>query len=101
MLATTTSSSTRSAPTRRASCASTRARSCRGSARRRRWAHDDPRTLATALALNRVAFGVGYLIAPERTGTGWIGGAARDDATKVFTRALGARDLALGLGALR
>ena len=59
------------------------------------------RTLATALALNRVAFGVGYLIAPERTGTGWIGGAARDDATKVFTRALGARDLALGLGALR
>lgn len=58
------------------------------------------RALATALAVNRVAFGVGYLAAPERTGRKWIGRAAANDAAKVFTRALGARDLALGLGAL-
>ena len=58
------------------------------------------RSLATTLAANRVLFGVGYLVAPERVGAGWIGRAARKDATKVFTRALGARDLALGAGAL-
>jgi hypothetical protein len=58
------------------------------------------RALATGLAANRCAFGLGYLLAPRRTGTGWIGPAARRPATTVFTRALGARDLALGLGAL-
>jgi hypothetical protein len=56
--------------------------------------------LGTALALNRVLFGIGYLVAPERTGSNWIGKAARDPRTSVFTRALGARDLALGAGAL-
>src|SRR5437764_6065525 len=59
------------------------------------------RQLATGLALNRCAFGVGYLLAPARTGRGWIGAVAAQPATGVFTRALGARDLALGLGALR
>jgi hypothetical protein len=59
------------------------------------------RALSAALALNRMAFGAGYLAAPERTGRGWIGKAAGNDATKVFTRALGARDLALGAGALQ
>src|SRR5437764_9543165 len=59
------------------------------------------RQLATGLALNRCAFGVGYLLAPARTGRGWIGAVAAHPATRVFTRALGARDLALGLGALR
>jgi hypothetical protein len=59
------------------------------------------RALATALAVNRCAFGAGYLLAPGTAGAGWIGGVARDPRTAVFTRALGARDLALGLGALR
>jgi hypothetical protein len=56
--------------------------------------------LGTALAFNRVLFGIGYLLAPEQTGSNWIGKAARDPRTSVFTRALGARDLALGAGAL-
>ena len=59
------------------------------------------RTLATGLAANRVVFGIGYVLAPARTGRGWIGRVAGDPATQVFTRALGARDLALGAGALR
>jgi hypothetical protein len=59
------------------------------------------RALATGLAVNRCAFGIGYLLAPERTARGWIGAIAGHPATGVFTRALGARDLALGLGALR
>jgi hypothetical protein len=60
------------------------------------------RTLATALALNRVAFGVNFLGSPARAGRLWIGAAAaRRPESRVFGRALGARDLALGLGALR
>lgn len=57
-------------------------------------------TLAGALALNRIAFGVGYIAAPERTGGGWIGKPAKQGGTTVLTRALGARDLVLGAGAL-
>ena len=56
--------------------------------------------LAYALAVNRVLFGIGYIVDPARTGGGWIGRTARKPQTAVFTRALGARDLALGAGAL-
>jgi hypothetical protein len=57
--------------------------------------------LSGALAANRVAFGAAYLLAPGRTGCSWIGKLAEREPTRVFTRALGARDLALGVGALR
>jgi hypothetical protein len=58
------------------------------------------RKLAAALALNRALFGVAYLVEPRRTGAGWVGRSARKRGTTVLTRALGARDLALALGAL-
>jgi hypothetical protein len=58
------------------------------------------RALAATLAVNRVAFGLGYLWAPRATGRRWIGKVARDPAVGVLTRALGARDLVLGAGAL-
>lgn len=58
------------------------------------------RVLAAGLSLNRIAFGLGYLLLPGRTGKGWIGRAARDPATQVFIRGHGARDVALGAGAL-
>jgi hypothetical protein len=58
------------------------------------------RPVAIALSLNRVAFGFAYLLAPARAGRGWIGRAARDPATQVFVRGHGARDLALGAGAI-
>lgn len=59
------------------------------------------RTAATALALNRIAFGVRFVLQPEEAGATWIGrGAARRPGARVFGRALGARDLALGAGAL-
>src|ERR671930_1120575 len=58
------------------------------------------RLLAGALSLNRIGFGIAYLVAPGRYGRGWIGRAARDPATQVFTRGHGARDVALGAGAL-
>jgi hypothetical protein len=58
------------------------------------------RALAAGLSLNRVGFGLAYLVAPARAGKGWIGRAARDPATQVFARGHGARDIALGAGAL-
>jgi hypothetical protein len=58
------------------------------------------RALAIALSLNRTGFGLAYLVAPGRTGPGWIGRAAKDPATQVFVRGHGARDVGLGLGAL-
>lgn len=59
-----------------------------------------PNLLAGLLAANRVAFGMGYLIDPRRTGTSWVGPRARERPATVLTRALGARDLVLGAGAL-
>jgi hypothetical protein len=56
--------------------------------------------LARGLAVNRIAFGLGYIAAPERTGKGWVGKAAEKGGATVLTRALGARDLVLGVGAL-
>jgi hypothetical protein len=59
------------------------------------------RPFAQALAVNRILFGVNFLVAPDNAARTWIGRReARRASTKVFARALGARDLGLGLGAL-
>ncbi len=55
---------------------------------------------ATAVAAGRVALGVTALAWPAVPARPWVGAAADDVAARVFGRALGARDLALGLGAL-
>ncbi len=55
---------------------------------------------ATAVAAGRVALGVTALAWPSVPARPWVGAAADDVAARVFGRALGARDLALGLGAL-
>jgi hypothetical protein len=55
---------------------------------------------ATAVAIGRVALGVTALAWPWVPARPWVGAAADDVAAQVFGRALGARDLALGLGAL-
>jgi hypothetical protein len=55
---------------------------------------------ATAVAAGRVALGVIALAWPSVPARPWVGAAADDVAARVFGRALGARDLALGLGAL-
>lgn len=52
------------------------------------------------LAINRIAFGAGLLLVPSRAGRSWLGPAAQRRSTQVFARGLGARDLALGAGAL-
>ena len=55
---------------------------------------------ATVVAAGRVALGVTALVWPSVPARPWVGAAADDVAARVFGRALGARDLALGLGAL-
>ena len=55
---------------------------------------------ALAVAAGRVALGVTALAWPSVPARPGVGAAADDVAARVFGRALGARDLALGLGAL-
>jgi hypothetical protein len=55
--------------------------------------------LARGLAINRISFGAGLMLAPGLYARSWVGSAAAgEDTTKVLARALGARDLALGVG---
>jgi hypothetical protein len=58
----------------------------------------EPRDIAIAQARGRMAFGVAFLLAPGIAARGWVGDDAMRPSVKVITRALGARDLALGLG---
>jgi hypothetical protein len=55
---------------------------------------------AVAVAAGRVALGVTALVLPSVPARPWVGAAADGVAARVFGRALGARDVALGLGAL-
>ncbi len=61
----------------------------------------DYRQLVRSLAAGRVAVGTALLVAPALAARSWAGPEAARPATKVFLRALGIRDLALGLGTLR
>lgn len=58
------------------------------------------RRAATAVAAGRVALGVAALARPSAPARPWVGASADELGAQVFGRALGARDLALGLGAL-
>jgi hypothetical protein len=58
------------------------------------------RYAATAVAAGRVALGVAALTWPSVPARPWVGASADELGAQVFGRALGARDLALGLGAL-
>ena len=61
----------------------------------------DHRQVARILAIARLAAGAVLLAAPGAAGRRWLGDIARDPVVKVALRGLGARDMALGLGALR
>jgi hypothetical protein len=56
--------------------------------------------IARLVAAGRVGFGVALMLSPERLTTLWLGDDAARTGTRVVTRGLGARDLALGAGAL-
>jgi hypothetical protein len=58
------------------------------------------RYAAAAVAAGRVGLGVAALVRPSVPGRPWVGASADELGAQVFGRALGARDLVLGLGAL-
>lgn len=61
-----------------------------------------PRDLARAQALGRVAAGVALTFAPRLAASGWVGPReARRTATRIVVSAMGARDVALGVGQAR
>jgi hypothetical protein len=61
----------------------------------------DVTSLARGLALNRISFGAGLILAPRLYARSWVGSdAAGQDSTTVLARALGARDVVLGAGGL-
>jgi hypothetical protein len=57
-----------------------------------------PQEIALGFARNRIAFGVGFVLVPGWMGRLWIGDDAKRPAVKLLTRALGVRDLVIGLG---
>jgi hypothetical protein len=61
----------------------------------------DPRTLARAQALGRIAFGAGLVLAPAAVAGAWVGEPADRPGGRVLAIAMGARDLAIGVGTFR
>jgi hypothetical protein len=59
------------------------------------------RTMAQLIAWGRVGIGTVAVIAPVAVARPWIGGAARTTEGRLLARAMGGRDLALGIGTLR
>jgi hypothetical protein len=58
------------------------------------------RRVAVALAATRALIGLAFLLAPRVFGRMWIGETAERPAAQMALRGLGARDLALAVGAL-
>jgi hypothetical protein len=56
--------------------------------------------IARFVAAGRIGFGVALIVAPERATSLWLGSDAGRPGARVLTRGLGARDVALGVGAL-
>ena len=61
----------------------------------------DHRQLVRSLSAGRVVVGAALIVLPGSAAGPWIGPAANDPTVKVLTRAMGVRDLALGVGTMR
>src|ERR687896_1715604 len=59
------------------------------------------RILAGLISLGRFIFGVAFIAQPRLMERAWIGKQARVPGAQLLARAVGARDLALGLGGLQ
>ena len=57
------------------------------------------RRAAIGFAIGRALFGLGFVLAPARSGRGWLGELGESPAAVLTVRSIGARDLALGAGA--
>jgi hypothetical protein len=61
---------------------------------------DAIRMLAGGLSVNRVLSGAGNVVRPASARWSWVGRAAKKPGAQLMIRSQGARDVALGLGAL-
>jgi hypothetical protein len=59
------------------------------------------RILAGLISLGRFLFGIAFIAQPKLMERAWIGKQARLPGAQLLARAVGARDLALGLGGLQ
>src|SRR5215208_2015647 len=59
------------------------------------------RFLAGLISLGRFVFGVAFIAEPKLMERAWIGKQARLPGAQLLARAVGARDLALGIGGLQ
>jgi hypothetical protein len=60
----------------------------------------DARDMAKTNGYGRIALGAGLALAPALAARSWVGSDASSTGAKVLASALGARDVALGLGVL-
>lgn len=60
----------------------------------------DARTLSTISSAGRIALGGGLLLAPKVFAKSWVGADADRPGAQVLSVAMGARDLAIGVGQL-
>jgi hypothetical protein len=58
----------------------------------------DARDMARTNGIGRIALGAGLTLAPALAARSWVGSDASSTGAKVLSSALGARDVALGLG---
>jgi hypothetical protein len=61
----------------------------------------DARSIARLQSLGRLALGAGLVVAPGAVAGSWVGGIADKREGQALAVAVGARDVALALGALR
>ena len=61
----------------------------------------DARSIARLQSLGRLALGAGLMVVPGAVAGGWVGGVADKREGQALAIGLGARDVALALGALR
>ena len=66
----------------------------------RQLTREDARTAAQGLALARIGIGAVAIAFPRLVLRPWVGSDAQRPSARLLSRALGARDIALGLGAL-
>jgi hypothetical protein len=59
-----------------------------------------PRAVANFLSIARIVIGGGLIVAPQLATPMWIGRRGLTPAARLLTRALGARDMAIGIGVL-
>jgi hypothetical protein len=59
------------------------------------------RVLAALISIGRLLFGVAFIAEPKLMERAWIGKQARIPGAQLLARAVGARDLVLGLGGLQ